>query len=261
MKDMLDLLVTAALAGGAIVSKGAEDGPAWIREKRANDFVTAADEAAEKAIAQILYGAYPEIPLLAEEGSGHALGAEEKVFCVDPLDGTNNFVHGIPIYCVSVGFVEAGEPVLGAVYDPVHDELFSGGRDVPSTLNGNPISTSGRKDFSGAFVATGFPFKKLDRIEHYVQGMKNVCIDSGGLRRCGSAALDLVWTACGRFDCFWEWGLSPWDVAAAAAIVRGAGGTVTDFEGGHGYLFGGTIVAGATPEITEALLRDAWNFI
>lgn len=261
MKDMLDLLVTAALEGGAIVSKAAKDGPAWIREKQAHDFVTAADKASEEAVAGILGKAHPEIPLLAEEGSGDASGTEERVFCVDPLDGTNNFVHHIPVYCVSVGLLEAGEPVLGAIYDPVHDELFSGGRDVPSTLNGNPISTSGRKDFSGAFVATGFPFKKLDRIEHYVRGMKNVCIDSGGLRRCGSAALDLVWTSCGRFDCFWEWGLSPWDVAAAAAIVQGAGGTVVDFEGGCDFLFGATIAAGATPEITEALLRDAWNFL
>jgi myo-inositol-1(or 4)-monophosphatase len=196
---------------------------------------------------------FPDVPLLAEEGSGDASGREGRFWCVDPLDGTNNFVHGVPVYCVSIGLIEEGYPVLGVVFDPVHDELFAGGEDIPATLNGKPIRTSGREEPAGAFVATGFPFKEMEHMETYTEGFKRVGRTVGGIRRCGAAALDLVWTACGRYDGFWERGLWPWDVAAGAAILISAGGECLDFEGGDEFLFGRTIAAGATPAFAENL--------
>jgi myo-inositol-1(or 4)-monophosphatase len=253
MKGALDAMVEAALRAGEILKEARRSGPAWIEEKGLNDYVTAADKACEEAIQETLKEAFPEVPLLAEEGSGSASGCEGHFWCVDPLDGTNNFVHGVPVYCVSVGLIEGGRPVLGTVYDPVHDELFSGGDEVPATLNGRPIRTSGRLDPAGAFVATGFPFKEMDYLESYAEGFKRVAPATGGIRRCGAAALDLVWTACGRFDGFWERGLWPWDVAAGAAILRAAGGACSDYRGGEGFLFGRTLVAGATPAFAEAL--------
>jgi myo-inositol-1(or 4)-monophosphatase len=253
MTGALDAMVKAALRAGDILVEARRTGPAWIQEKGLNDFVTAADKASEVAIQETLHAAFPDIPLLAEEGSGSASGREGRFWCVDPLDGTNNFVHQIPVYCVSVGLIEGGRPVLGAVYDPVHAELFTGGDGSPATLNGFPIRTSGRTDPAGAFVATGFPFKEMDHLESYAEGFKRVAPATGGIRRCGAAAMDLVWTACGRFDGFWERGLWPWDVAAGAAILRAAGGACTAYDGTDGFLFGRTVVAGATPAFAEAL--------
>lgn len=253
MGEMLKTLVRAARAGGAILREAYENGPEWIREKGKNDFVTAADEASEAVVQKVLNNEYPSIPLLAEEGSGAAKGGEERLFCVDPLDGTNNFVHGVPIFCVSVGLIEGNKPCMGAVYDPVHDELFAGGKGMGATMNAKPIATSKKEDLSRAFVATGFPFKEMANLDRYVEGFKAACRSTGGIRRCGAAALDLAWTACGRFDGFWEWGLWPWDVAAATAILRGAGGTVTDFSGGEDFLFGRNIIAGGSKTMAEAI--------
>jgi myo-inositol-1(or 4)-monophosphatase len=255
MQHMLDVMIRAALKGGDILKEARANGLEWVEEKGRNDYVTAADKESEAAIKSILAEGFPDIPLLAEEGSGTASGTEGRFFCVDPLDGTNNFVHGIPVYCVSVGLIEGGRPVLGAVYDPVHDELYTGGREIPAALNGKPMRTSGRPDMDGSFVATGFPFKELDHLEHYVAGFRKAVGSTGGLRRCGSAALDICWTAAGRFDGFWERGLWPWDVAAATSVLLAAGGGVMDFAGGEDFLFGRTIVCGATPVFTRAL-RD-----
>ena len=255
MKTALDAMKKAALRAGDILREARRTGPEWVREKEANDFVTSADKACEEAVLETLRDAFPEIPMLAEEGSGSASGREGRFWCVDPLDGTNNFVRGVPVYCVSVGLVEDGEAVLGVVYDPVHDELYVGGKDVPATRNGQAIRTSGREPLAGAFLATGFPFKDLSCLDAYIVGFAKVAVATGGIRRCGAAALDLVWTACGRFDGFWERGLWPWDVAAGSAILKAAGGDCVDFTGGPGYLFGRSVVAGATPALARAL-RD-----
>lgn len=251
---LLQTMVDAAFGAGRILKEARRAGPEWVRQKGANDYVTAADKACEEHILGKLALAFPDIPMLAEEGSGSATGAEGRFWCVDPLDGTNNFVHGVPAYCVSIGLVEAGRPVLGVVYDPVHDELFTGAPGA-ALLNGAPIRTSGRTTLEGAFVATGFPFKELDHLDDYVAGFRRMAAATGGIRRCGAAALDLCWTACGRFDGFWERGLWPWDTAAGAAILRAAGGELTDFEGGDGFLFGRTVIAGASPQLCQAL-RD-----
>jgi len=255
MPGLLETMEEAALGAGRILKEARRVGPEWVRAKGQNDYVTAADQACEKHIQARLARAFPEIPMLAEEGSGDATGREGQFWCVDPLDGTNNFVHGVPVYCVSIGLIRDGRPSLGVVVDPVHDELFTGGDGEPAKLNGAPIRTSGRTSLEGAFVATGFPFKELDHLAEYVDGFVRVAGATGGIRRCGAAALDLCWTSCGRFDGFWERGLWPWDTAAGAAILRAAGGELTDFDGGDGFLFGRTVVAGATADFCR-LLRD-----
>ena len=253
MNAYLEAMVAAAQAAGRILKEARAQGPAWIEEKGRNDYVTSADKACEEVIQAALVKAFPGVPLLAEEGSGSASGREGLFFCVDPLDGTNNFVHRVPVYCVSVGLIEGGRPNLGVIYDPVHDELFCGGEGEGPTMNGRPFATSGRTDPGGAFVATGFPFKELDHLDGYTEGFRRMVLATAGIRRCGAAALDLAWTACGRFDGFWERGLWPWDVAAGAAILRAAGGECCDFAGGGDYLFGRTIVAGATPALCRTL--------
>jgi myo-inositol-1(or 4)-monophosphatase len=186
---------------------------------------------------------------------GTAKGDEPEFFCVDPLDGTNNFVHGVPVVCVSVGFVRGGRPAAGAVYDPVHDELFSAAEGAGARCNGAPLRTSGKASAAGAFVATGFPFKEIGRLDYYLDGFRRILKVTGGVRRCGSAALDMCWTAKGRFDGFWELGLKPWDMAAGTVILREAKGAVTDLDGGEGFLMGGDVVAGATPTLQRELRR------
>ena len=253
MDRRLETMIEAALGAGRILKRARLEGPEWVKEKGKNDFVTAADKACEALILKKLYMNYPQIPMLAEEGTGTASGEEGLFWCVDPLDGTNNFVHGIPAYCVSIGLIQDGRPYLGVVYDPVHDEVFTGGVEHEARMNSRPIRTSGRRALDGAFVATGFPFKEMDNLEEYIGGFRKIAVATAGIRRCGAAALDLCWTACGRFDGFWERGLWPWDTAAGAAILRAAGGEITDFSGGDGFLFGRTVIAGATRDMCTAL--------
>jgi myo-inositol-1(or 4)-monophosphatase len=246
-------LETIAFQAGQIIKDARKNGTGWVSEKARNDFVTETDKACEALIKEELAHLFPAIPMLAEEGSGSSSGQEEAFFCVDPLDGTNNFVHGVPIFCVSIGLVENGRPTRGVVYDPVHDELYSAIEGSGATLNGKPIATSGRKKLEGAFVATGFPFVQMTRLDLYMEGFRRIVATAGGVRRCGSAALDLCWTAAGRFDGFWEFGLKPWDMAAGAVILQEAGGAVGDPEGGEEFLFGGDIVAGAADELYQEL--------
>ncbi len=246
-------LEAVAIQAGQIIKDARKNGPGWVNEKARNDFVTETDKACEALIKGELGHLFPDIPLLAEEGSGASTGREEAFFCVDPLDGTNNFVHGVPVFCVSIGLVENGRPTRGVVFDPVHDELFSAAEGRGATLNWRPITTSGRKKLNGAFIATGFPFVQMNRLDLYMEGFKRIVAATGGIRRCGSAALDLCWTAAGRFDGFWEFGLKPWDMAAGSVILREAGGAVGDHEGGEGFLFGGDVAAGATAELYDEL--------
>lgn len=251
----LEHLEEIARQAGALVAAARERGPAWVNEKGMNDFVTETDRASEALVIRALAERYPDVPVLAEEGSGTAEGDEPEFFCVDPLDGTNNFVHGVPVVCVSVGFVRGGRPVAGAVFDPVHGELFSGAEGLGARCDGRPLKTSGKASAAGAFVATGFPFKEMGRLEYYLDGFRRILKVTGGVRRCGSAALDMCWTAAGRYDGFWELGLKPWDMAAGTAILRAAGGAVSDLDGGEGFLMGGDIVAGATPSLHGELRR------
>jgi myo-inositol-1(or 4)-monophosphatase len=189
---------------------------------------------------------YPDHQILAEEsGAQQSSGAFQWI--VDPLDGTTNFVHNIPVFTVSIAVKHVGEIVAGAVYQPVEEEMFTAARGNGARLNGAPIRVSKKHDFSRAFLATGFPHHSKKHLPAFIRSFSDIFFYSAGVRRLGSAALDLCYTACGRFDAFWETGLSAWDVAAGSLIVQEAGGVVSDFWGDSNYLNSGFIVAGNSP--------------
>jgi myo-inositol-1(or 4)-monophosphatase len=180
---------------------------------------------------------------------------------VDPLDGTTNFIHGFPMFAVSIGLADAQGMRVAAVFDPVRDEMFTAARGQGARLNGEPIKVARPGRLAHALVVTGIPFRSVDRLEQYLATFRAFIGQSSGIRRDGSAALDLAYVACGRYDGFWEMGLSSWDVAAGSLIVNEAGGVVTDFTGRAGYVESGDIVA-ASPDVHPAMLkivRDAYG--
>ena len=254
-RPLLDTAVRAARAGAAALAPfRAGTRSLDVSQKSLHDFVTAADVASERAVTGVIRAAHPDHRILAEEESKADLRAPGAVWIVDPLDGTTNFIHGFPVFAVSVGCAVDGRVVAGAVYDPSRDELFSGARGHGATLNGTPLRVSGREVFTDALIGTGFPFRKLDRVEQYMGAFRAVMAETAGIRRAGSAALDLAAVAAGRFDGFWEEGLGPWDVAAGSLLIEEAGGIVTDFAGGDTFVATGNVVAGAAA--VHARLRE-----
>jgi myo-inositol-1(or 4)-monophosphatase len=252
---MLNIAVRAARKAGSIINRAALSSEGLkVRAKQANDFVTQVDQAAEEAIIGIVRHAYPEHGILAEE-SGRSEGAAEYVWIIDPLDGTTNFIHGFPQYCVSIGVQHRGALAHAVVYDPLKNELFTASQGRGAFLNDRRIRVSKCLRLQDALVGTGFPFRELTRIDLYIGQLKKLMSGSSGVRRAGAAALDLAYVACGRLDAFWELGLSPWDMAAGALLIQEAGGLVGDLSGEAGYLERGEIVA-ATPKIFPALLQS-----
>ncbi|RME22722.1 MAG: inositol monophosphatase [Deltaproteobacteria bacterium] len=225
-----DIAIEAARAAGALLGRAAEaGGPARIDHKGSVDLVTELDVAAEAAIAEVLARHTPDIPILAEEGGG-AVEASTR-WIVDPLDGTTNFVHGIPHFAVSIALQEDGELVAGVVLDVMRRECWAAARGGGATCNGRPVRVSGCRALQQAVVATGFPYDRQQRAWEYLRFVEAVMRRVQGLRRCGAAALDLAWVAGGRLDGFWEPGLSPWDIAAGLLLVTEAGGTVSGVDG------------------------------
>jgi myo-inositol-1(or 4)-monophosphatase len=252
---MLNIAVRAARKAGSIINRAALGGEGLkIRAKQANDFVTQVDQAAEEAILGIVRHAYPEHGFLAEE-SGRTEGKADYVWIIDPLDGTTNFIHGFPQYCVSIGVQHRGSLTHAVVYDPNRNELFTASKGAGAFLNDRRIRVSKCLKLEDALVGTGFPFREITRIDLYVRQLKALMTGSSGVRRAGAAALDLAYVACGRLDAFWELGLSPWDMAAGALLIQEAGGLVGDLAGEAGYLERGEIVA-ASPKIFPALLQS-----
>jgi myo-inositol-1(or 4)-monophosphatase len=224
-----------------------------VVEKGRNEFVTQVDEAAEAAIIEVIRDHYPGHSILAEEGG--ASGDHEYQWIIDPLDGTTNFVHGFPVFSVSIAVTRAGELEHGVVYDPLRQEIFSASRGQGAQLDGRKIRVSKRTQLQQALIATGFPYREnLKHIDSYLEMLRAVMLETVGVRRPGSAALDLCYVAAGRVDGFWELGLSKWDIAAGALIVREAGGRISDFRGGDGYLDSGNVVTG-NPKIYAALSK------
>jgi myo-inositol-1(or 4)-monophosphatase len=226
--QFLEVAVEAAIeAGGILLSEF--DHPAKISYKGEVDLVTQADRRSEEAIVRRLRTYFPKHAIVAEEGSGQEGDARHR-WIVDPLDGTTNFAHGYPCFAVSIGFEEAGELLMGVIYQPITRELFTALRGEGARLNEKRIQVSGVDHLSTSLLATGFPSTKRARNPniHYYW---NFTLRSHGVRRDGSAALDLASVACGRFDGFWEFGLHPWDTAAGVLLVREAGGLVTTFSG------------------------------
>lgn len=239
MPSPLETALAAARAGGAILLANA-NAPLEIEEKgRRADLVTQADRASERAIVQILRDAYPSAAILGEEGGTYEGDARER-WIVDPLDGTTNYAHGYPFYCVSIGYERAGEILAGVIYAPAMNECFEAERGSGARRNGESIGVSTIETLSSALLVTGFkPYDFATNAPYFARASEL----AQAVRRDGSAALDLAYTAMGRFDGFWEYDLAPWDTAAGSLLVREAGGCVTDASGAAFSVSGKSIVA------------------
>lgn len=213
-----------------------------IENKGMHDLVSYVDKESETRIIAALQTILPESGFIAEEGTSSKHG-ERFNWVIDPLDGTTNFIQGLPLYCVSIGLLDGDELVVGVVYEVGRDECFYAWKDGGAYLNNEPIHVSNRDNIHDALLATGFPYSEFSRMDEYIDFLKWAMMNARGVRRLGSAAADLAYVACGRFDAFWEYDLKPWDVAAGTLLVKEAGGTVTDYKGGTNYLFGKEIVA------------------
>jgi myo-inositol-1(or 4)-monophosphatase len=254
MHPMLNTAVQAARKAGTIITRAAFDvDKLTIRAKRQHDFVSEVDHAAEEAIIGVLRKAYPDHGFLAEE-SGYKDRDADYLWVIDPLDGTTNFLHGFPQYCVSIGLMHKGKPTQAVVLDPNRNELFTASKGAGAYLNDRRIRVSKTDKMDGALIGTGFPFRVIERVDDYLRMLKNVMKTTSGVRRPGAAALDLAYVACGRLDGFWERGLSPWDMCAGVLLIREAGGLVGDLAGNEGYMESGEIVA-ANSKIFAALLK------
>lgn len=251
---MLQTAIAAAIAAGEILLEYfGKIKKEQVITKRQGDFVTFVDKRAEKKIIEIICDRFPQHQILGEE-SGK--GGKEGEFCwiVDPLDGTTNYIHGFPMFSVSIAAKKEDQPIVGVVYDPLRNDTFIAQKGKGSYLNGNRIEVSSTKNFADAFLATGFPFREKEILKIYMECFEEIFKRAGGMRRVGSAALDLCYTACGCFDGFWEFQLSPWDIAAGELILKEAGGIVSDFHGRDDYLVSGNII-GANPYIHRELVE------
>ncbi len=213
-----------------------------IRVKGLHDYVTYVDKNAEEQIVRELQALIPEAGFIVEENTINKQG-ETFTWVVDPLDGTTNFIHGIPLYSVSIALMHKEEVVMGVVYEPNRDECFSAVAGKGAFLNGQPIHVSQAVNLRESLIATGFPYHDYSRMPAFLEMFQWCMKNTHGLRRLGSAAIDLAYLACGRFEAFYEYGLNAWDVAAGSLIVKEAGGKVSDFSGRGNYLFGREIVA------------------
>ena len=250
---MLNIAVKAARKAGNVINRASLDiEKLEVRSKGQSDFVTEVDRAAEEAIIQIIHDAYPDHAILAEE-SGTS-GESEHQWIIDPLDGTTNFIHGFPQYSVSIAYAENGVVQQAVVYDPNRNELFTASRGRGAFLNERRIRVSKRIRLSEALVGTGFPYRSFEHADTYLKIFRELTEKTAGLRRPGSAALDLAYVACGRYDAFFELGLAPWDFAAGCLMVQEAGGLISDFAGDAGFFESGNIVAG-TPKVFSQLMQ------
>lgn len=255
---LTEIAVEAAHAGAEVLRSYFRQDDLKIRSKGDHDFVTQADHESEAAILSVVQGAFPDHYLLAEE-SGHT-GPEEDSegdeyqWIIDPLDGTSNFLQGVPMFCISIACRRRGQVMAAVVYEPLRDDLFSAGRDLGALHNGRPMHVSQRAGLDDAFLATGYPFRAKATLDAYLDCFRAVFLESRGIRRVGAAALDLAYTAAGVFDGFFEFRLSPWDIAAGSLLVEEAGGRITDLDGGHNYLRRGNVLAGS-PGVHAGLLE------
>ncbi len=254
MNALQNVAVMAARRGGAILIRHLNKlDKLKVERKGHNDFVSDADRAAEEAVIEVIRNHYPDHAILAEESGMQ--GESDTVWIIDPLDGTTNFLHGFPQFCVSVGVQVNGRMEAAAVYDPISQDLFAAARGDGATLNDRKIRVSGRKELDFALIGTGFPYRQpeLD-LTPYLEMLGKVVRNTAGVRRPGAAALDLCYVSAGRLDGFWENGLKSWDMAAGALIIREAGGIVSGLDGSEKYLDAGHILCG-TPKIYSQLAK------
>ncbi|HTY02964.1 MAG TPA: inositol monophosphatase family protein [Rhodocyclaceae bacterium] len=255
MHPTLNIAVKAALRAGKIINRASLDiGQLKVSTKQQNDFVTEVDKAAESVIIETLRETYPKHAILAEETGQSGPQDSEHLWIIDPLDGTTNFIHGFPQYAVSIGMAHKGVLTHAVIFDPSRNELFTASKGAGAFLNDKRIRVSKCTRIDEALIGTGFPYRMFDHVDAYLDIFKEMTRRSAGVRRPGAASLDLAYVACGRFDGFWEFGLSPWDMAAGALLISEAGGLVGDLSGESNYLTTGNIVGG-TPKVFAQILQ------
>ncbi len=256
LHPMLNIAIKAARAAGSVINRAALDlEVVKVGSKGPNDFVSEVDRKAEEIIIQMLLDAYPGHGILAEEsGREHGARDSEYVWIIDPLDGTTNFLHGFPVYAVSIALAHRGVVQQAVVYDPTRNDLFFSSKGRGAFLNDRRLRVSKRLRLSDSLIGTGFPFRKGDNFKRYVKMFEEVMQSCAGLRRPGAAALDLCYVAAGYYDGFFETGLSPWDVAAGSLIITEAGGLIGNFTGESDYLYQREVVAG-NPKVYGQLVQ------
>lgn len=261
MHPMLNIAVRAARSAGKVIVRAIEQlDKVEIESKGTNDFVTSVDKDAENTIVEIIRKSYPDHTIIGEE-CGLLQGKDnDHQWVIDPLDGTANFIKGIPHYAVSIALKVKGKVDQAVVFDPVRGELFSASRGKGAQLNGFRIRVNQNKELAGTILGTGFPFKHKQHTTAYMEMFRVLFTKSADMRRSGSAALDLAYVAAGRLDGFFEIGLKPWDTAAGELLVIEAGGLVTDFVGDHNHVNSGNIVAG-NPRLLKNILKDIRPFL
>lgn len=254
--DRLEVAQRAALSGAAELLEAFEQRDFEIEKKAAHDFVTSADRASERAILSVISESCPNDQVLSEE-KGLVGAASEYDWIVDPLDGTTNFLRGLPVFGVSIACRRNGETIVGVIHDPLRRETYRAERGGGAECDGKRIRVSDRTGVEGAFLATGFPFKARPALGAYLEIFRRVFLDAAAVRRCGAAVLDLARTAAGVYDGFFEFRLSAWDLAAGALLIEEAGGVATDLDGGSRYLESGNLIAGSPGVQAELLSRAA----
>jgi myo-inositol-1(or 4)-monophosphatase len=253
MHPMLTIAVKAARRAGNLIHRAADNlDHLTVTKKSHSDYVSEVDRAAEQAIITTLLDSYPTHAILAEESG--AQGDSEYLWIIDPLDGTTNFLHGYPQYSVSIALQHNGVLTQAVIYDPTKNDLFTATRGRGAYLNDRRLRVSKRKELADCLIGTGFPYTKFDHLDAYMNILRDMMQKTSGLRRPGSAALDLAYTAAGRYDGFFETGLKPWDMAAGCLLITEAGGLVGDLQGNDSFLKTGHICAGS-PKIFSQMLQ------
>jgi myo-inositol-1(or 4)-monophosphatase len=257
MHPMLNTAIKAARRAGSVINRASFDiERIKVEEKGRNDFVTEVDKAAELAVIDVLKNAYPDHAILGEEtgASANLHDENENVWIIDPIDGTTNFIHGFPQYCVSIALQQRGQITQAVVFDPTRNDLFTATKGAGAYLNEKRIRVSRRDKIADALIGTGFPFRSSDGLDEYVKMFRIMTEKCAGLRRPGAAALDLAYVAAGRLDGFFEKGLQPWDAAAGSLLIMESGGIVGNFSGEADYLYKGDVIAG-TPKIFAQMVH------
>lgn len=253
MNPALNIAIKAARKAGSLILRHMDRlGGLTVSLKGRNDYVSEVDRQAEEEIIAVLRKAYPQHGILAEEGGSRA--GDEFQWIIDPLDGTTNYLHGFPQFAISIALARRGLPEQAVVYDPLREELFTASRGAGAFLNDRRVRVSALKGLDGALLGTGFPFRNQEHLDTYLATFRALHADTAGIRRAGSAALDLAYVAAGRLDGFWEIGLKTWDMAAGTLMIQEAGGMVGDFGGGDDFLRTGNVVAG-NPKVYAAILQ------
>lgn len=261
MHPTINIAVQAARNAGNIILRYLDRRDSLtVTSKGHNDFVSEVDRQAETEIIKVIQKHYPEHGIMAEESGQYPAKAQDYCWIIDPLDGTTNFLHGFPQFAVSIALQVKGRLEHAVIYDPLSQELYTASRGGGASLENRRIRVSKAKGLEGALLGTGFPFKHPEHLDTYLQTFKALHPQAAGIRRAGSAALDLAYVAAGRLDGFWEIGLKPWDMAAGVLLIQEAGGLVGDFSGGHDFMQTGNVIAG-NPRLFKAISQAIHPFL